>query len=517
MSHFKFTVVGGGTAGWLTALYLQHFYPYVRIEVIASSEISILGAGEGTTPNVLSVLNMLGIPTEDLFKYANATVKNGIKFTDWNGDNTAYFHGFTNNNNFNPFYFEDVTGQSLPVIALEQIGLGKNLNDVVIDSHLSDNCRVKYVWNQSISNKLNSPMSHFNQMGTHAIHFDASMLAEYLKSIAIARGVQHFDEEVFDFKQDNSGRITKIVTNEKERDTSFVFDCSGFKRLIIGGLYQSEWISYKEHLPMDKAIGFFLPLDNEEEIPSMTESIAMKNGWVWKIPVQNRFGCGYVYDSDYIAEEEAKQEVIDKFGDVTFGKSFSFEAGCYKTPWVKNCIAIGLSSGFIEPLEATSIMISVMGLNSYLDNKLGSLDKNKFYVDRYNERMCSINAENMEFIYTHYLTKRCDSLFWKEFREKNPAPQRVTELLDVCKITMPDKLFLTDRRKVLVYDIPSWYSIMAGLGLFDKNIAIEFIDAIITDFRGEQLEIQRQQFKRNFTLNKDVFIKHSEFINYIKE
>jgi tryptophan halogenase len=516
MSPFKYTVVGSGTAGWLTALYLQHYYPFARIEVIASSDIGILGAGEGTTPNVLAALKKLNIPLEGLVKHASATIKNGIKFTNWNGDDTSYFHGFANQSSFNPFKFNNETGNALPILPLEQILEGNNLDSILIDAHLAETNRVKYLANQSLHNKMENAFSHFDQMGSDSIHFNAAKLAEYLKTVAIERGVRHIDQEVTGFEQDSEGYITGVVTKDKTYTTSFLFDCSGFHRLVIGKLYQSEWVSYKEYLPMKKAIGFFMPQGDYDELPSYTEAIAMNNGWAWKIPVQDRFGCGYAFDTDYITEEQAKEEVVSKFGaDVTFGKTFNFEPGHYKTPWVKNCIAIGLSSGFIEPLEATSIMIQVIGLDSYLDNNLGVIKKDPFYINRYNERMSAVNSENMEFIYAHYLGKREDTAFWKEFKEKNKTPERVVELLEECKYTMPDEMFFTSRRKQVLYSIPSWYSVMAGIKLFDPIIAREVIDAATSDFRREELLMHRTKFKVNLLLNKDTFMKHRFFLDYL--
>jgi tryptophan halogenase len=516
MLPFKYTVVGSGTAGWLTALYLQHYYPFARIEVIASSDIGILGAGEGTTPNVLAALRKLNIPLEGLVRHASATMKNGIKFTNWNGDNTSYFHGFANQNSFNPFKFKNETGNGLPILALEQIFDGNNLDNILIDAHLAETNRVKYLPNQGLQSKMDNALTHFEQMGADSIHFNAAQLAEYLKIVAIERGVKYFDQEVTGFEQDEQGYITGVVTKDETHSSSFVFDCSGFHRLIIGKLYQSEWVSYKEHLPMKKAIGFFMEQADYDELPAYTESIAMDYGWAWKIPVQDRFGCGYVYDSDYITEEQAKEEIIQRFGDnVKFGKSFTFEAGHYKTPWVKNCIAIGLASGFIEPLEATSIMIQVIALDSYLDNNLGIIKKDPFYINRYNQRMSEVNSENMEFIYTHYLTKRQDTPFWKEFTTKNKAPERVKELLEECKHTMPDDMFLTSRRKEVLYTIPSWYSIMAGIKLFNPTIARELIDAATSDFRREELMLHRTKFRVNLLLNKDTFTKHRMFLDYL--
>ena len=151
---YNFTVVGSGTAGWLTALYIQKYYPFTKVRVISSSDIGILGAGEGTTPNVMAALEHLGIPFEGLFKRTKATVKNGIEFTDWNGDGESYFNGFSNHDNFNPFKFNNVTGQMLPILALEPIGYGRNINEIFIDSKLNESNRVKYTPNQNINNKM---------------------------------------------------------------------------------------------------------------------------------------------------------------------------------------------------------------------------------------------------------------------------------------------------------------------------------------------------------------------------
>lgn len=518
MLPFRYTVVGSGTAGWLTALYLQHYYPFTKIDVIASSDIGILGAGEGTTPNVLATLQRLKIPLEGLVQHASATIKNGIKFTNWNGDGNSYFHGFANQSSFNPFIGIDETGNTLPLIPLEQILEGDNLDSILIDSTLAETNRVKYLPNHSLHNKMDSAVQHFEAIGSDSIHFNAALLADYLKTVAIERGVTYIDQEVTGFEQDSTGYITGVKTkDEKTYPTNFVFDCSGFHRLIIGKLYQSEWVSYKEHLPMKKAIGFFMEQDDYDELPSYTESIAMNCGWAWKIPVQDRFGCGYVYDSDYISEDQAKEEIIQKFGsNVKFGKSFSFEAGHYKTAWVKNCIGIGLAAGFIEPLEATSIMIQVMSLMSYLDNNLGAIKRDPFYIDRYNERVCQMNEENMEFIYAHYLTQRSDTAFWTEFRQKNKAPERITDLIKECKYTMPDDMFFTSRRKQVIYAIPSWYSVLAGIKFFDPKKAREMAEAILSDMRRESLILHRKKFRVNILLNKESFMKHRLFIDYLK-
>jgi tryptophan 7-halogenase len=516
MSEFKFTVVGSGTSGWLTALYLQKYYPFITTQVISSSDIGILGAGEGTTPDVLFLLEKLGISIQSLIKHTDATVKNGIKFTNWNGDGDSYFHGFVNNGNFNPFYIKGPTRNGLPILALEQIVLGNNIDDIFIDKKMSEKCQVKYVTNMSIDNKLDDALYHFNRIGTHAFHFNAAKLANFLKEVAVERGIKYIDDEVVDFKLDEEEYIKAVITKSgKEYQSSFVFDCSGFNKLIIGGLYKSEWISYSDNLPIKRAIGFFLDLD-DGEIPTYTESIAMDCGWAWKIPVQTRFGCGYAFDSDYITDEDAKKEIIAKFGpNVTFGKTFEFNAGMFKTPWVKNCVAIGLSAGFIEPLEATSIMLQVLSLDTYLDNNIGTINRDQYYINRYNERIKKINDENKDFIYAHYLTEKNDTPFWKEFREKNKMPERVKEFEELCKITMPDETFIMSKGSQVLYGMQSWYCILAGVRFFNKDIALECGDAMLSDFRREEINHHKTKYKINMILNEDVFIKHNYFIDYM--
>lgn len=516
MSEFKFIIVGSGTSGWLTALYLQKYYPFITIQVISSSDIGILGAGEGTTPDVLFMLEKLGISIQDLIKHADATVKNGIKFTNWNGDNDSYIHGFANNANFNPFYIKGPTRNGLPILALDEIALGNNIDNIFIEKKMYEKSQVKYVNNMALDNKLDDALYHFNRMGTHAFHFNAAKLADFLRGIAIERGVKHIDDEVVDFKLDEEEYIKAVVTKSgKEYESSFVFDCTGFNKLIIGGLYKSEWISYADSLPIKRAIGFFMDLD-DGEIPTYTESIAMNCGWAWKIPVQSRFGCGYAFDSDYITDEDAKKEIIAKFGpNVNFGKTFEFNAGMFKTPWVKNCVAVGLSAGFIEPLEATSIMVQTLSLDTYLDNNIGTINRNQYYIDRYNERMRLINSENKDFIYAHYLTQRNDTPFWKEFRQKNKMPERIKEFEELCKVTMPDEAFITSGSNQLLYGMHSWYSVLAGIRFFNKDIALECVEAMLSDFRREDINHYVTKYKVNMILNEDMFVKHNYFINYM--
>lgn len=397
----KFVIVGGGTAGWLTALFVNKFVPYSDVTVIASSKIGILGAGEGTTPHFIDLLKDLDIPISDIFEHAQGTKKTGIRFTNWNGDGKHYDHPFWDN---------------------------------------------KY-----------------------ALHFNARSLAKYFEKIAIERGVRLIDDEVNGFNTNEKGYVTSIKITDSEVPCNFVFDCSGFKRLIIGGLYGEKWNAYSDSLPCKRAMPFFV--DHDGDIPEYTEAIAMKYGWVWRIPVQGRYGCGYVFDSDYITDEQAKQEVEEYFGhEINPPTIFTFSAGSYNETWIKNCIAIGLSSAFTEPLEATSIWIQISSLRCFADHMPQFSRGNEFYIKDYNKAVQDMNVDIKNFLHMHYLTKRTDSPFWTEFRQKNKTPEFVNQVKSIVKkqpLTNYDLDYLyklnDNKHGISTYYSNSWNAIVDGI------------------------------------------------------
>jgi len=369
----KYVILGGGTAGWLTALYLNKNFPDDEVTIVASSEIGILGAGEGTTPAFMEYLEEVGITELELVSNCKATLKTGIKFTNWNGDGEHYFHNFWDN---------------------------------------------KY-----------------------ALHFDASLLAKYLQDVAVSRGVTIINNEVIKVLLDNKD-ITSLVTPAGPVSGDFFFDCSGFKRLLIGEIYKSDWEEYP--MPCNRAIPFFLPNDNS---PDYTESVAMKYGWIWKIPVQGRYGCGYVFDSTMTTDEEAAEEIRDYLGhDFVSPRTFNFSAGAYKQVWVNNCMAVGLSSGFIEPLEATSIWIQIMALKLFVQNRDNP--------EKVNNDVKELNEDILSFLYFHYLSQRADTGFWKDFQLNNYMPEKLLNRINENDVQYSFNLF-PDK---------SWNAIAAGIG-----------------------------------------------------
>lgn len=352
-------IVGGGTAGWLSAFFLKRKYLEHNVFLIESTSIGILGAGEGGTPNLRSLLiDDFGFDEDEFLEAVNGTKKYGILFDKWHSNKThSFVHGF----NYD-----------------------------------------------GLENEL------------YSYHFNARLFAEYLKNKSIDKGVIHIDDEVLNFIQTNN-QISKILLKSgSEIETDFVIDCSGFHRLIVGKLYNSKWNSYEDELLINSAIPFFINEPNTE-INQKTIAEAVEWGWMWKIPLQDRWGCGYLYNDAMIDDEFIKKEIQRVYGnkDIQINKKIKFNAGSYENVWIENCVAIGLSSGFLEPLEATSIMTIIFQLRKLPYDLFEYSMK-----DEYNHKVRQFNLQNMLFIRHHYNCSRNDTKFWKTYRNK-----KISEIL----------------------------------------------------------------------------------------
>ena len=458
MSAKKFIVIGGGTSGWITALSLRQLFADSDITVIYSEEKGIVGVGEATTPHFVDFLKETGVDLGDFMKQVGATIKNGISFEDWNGDEKRYFHPFK----------ETLTEFSIPRI------FGHTCFDFYVKKLINDQLPIDdytYASRLAYAHKVDVDQTHF------AFHFDANKCAKYLENLAAKRGVKIVKGEFEQAIQDDEGKITQIIAQGRRFDCDFVFDCSGFHRAIIGGVYKQRWVSYRDHLPMKKAITFWQEADQRPA--PYTACIAMRAGWMWRIPLQDRVGCGYVFDSDYIDVEQAKHEVEQYYGKpVEVKKVLSFDAGRYENIWVKNCIAVGLSGNFIEPLESTSIWLQLsllLTLRQFLSN-IDDLDEDSTRL--FNELIGQDVDEKMNFVYLHYLTKRDDSEFWREFRRKTTLPSMVKEIVPFIK--RGDLKFYNLRSASLpsYFALRSYLHVCAGLGLFEQKMTINNLDIL---------------------------------------
>jgi tryptophan halogenase len=506
----KIVIVGGGTAGWITALYAKKVYPNHKVLLIESEEIGILGAGEGTTPHLVELFDFLNIPFSNLVKNCDATVKNGIKFSNWSEKNNGYIHPFYSNslasNDYN-FYINNHLENDTGFSHIYSSKFDHNLENYSLIQKISNNFSVPFIKNNE--KNVKNEILKFNHLSSWSFHFNARTLAQYLRKIGEDRGIIRIEGIVKKIILDNNGFIKEILLNDEKIKTHFVFDCTGFKRLIIGNFYKTKWKSYAESLPAKKAIPFFLNID--EKIPPYTESIAMNYGWMWKIPLQNRYGCGYVFDSNFISDEQAQKEIQSFIGkEIDFSKIFSFDAGHYEKVWVKNCLAVGLSSGFIEPLEATSLwqiqstLTNFFRLYKNIDNTNEENTKivNKYYNDQ--------TDEIVNFLYLHYLTNKKNTDFWKNFKNNNKTPDFIKHVLHVIKERQIDELDFIGNNKT--FNLSSYFYVLVGNEIIKKDDLKKYLKLMKVDHTNEYLSILKNQKEI-----VDFAVNHSYFLNELKK
>lgn len=452
-------IAGGGTAGWLTALAVHSYLPDRNIVLIESDEIGILGAGEGTVPHfVYTMLPIINLKLEDLINNVKATIKSSIKFTNWSNKKEHYYHIFDGHRNSSLDVLNNIKYNTTSNLLTSLFRENKSLNDNEFISMLCEEGKVPFLEKEN----------EYEFVGAHAVHFDARALASYLKKVALERGVKRKEGIINSFKTKNKN-ISKVVLKDGEEiESDFIFDCTGQQRLIIGKHYNSKWKSYKDNLPVNRALPFFIPYSEDHNPAPYTEAIAMKYGWIWKIPVQGRYGCGYVFDSHYISDEEALKEAAEYFNtEINSPKQFSFEAGTYEEIWKNNCVAVGLSQGFIEPLEATSIFVSCLTLLDVLSD-ISFLEKyNQNYVDEINLRFRSRMQEILDFIYFHYITTRSDTDFWKNFTSNNKMPDTLQDRLQRWKYRVPNNL---DDKPEHIFGKENWLQVGQGIHYYNDKI-----------------------------------------------
>lgn len=511
------TVIGGGTAGWLTALYVKTVLPTKTVTLIESPDIKILGAGEGSTPPLISLLDVLEIPVSKFVRETGSTIKNGVKFTNWRngGEKDHYFHSFAARGNLDmisSFSIERFVA-GCPIIYPIAVAQGDKQEDYDFGARVSSQNKLAYRYRKNETFSIEDPIFQFEQMGAFSIHFDAHKLAKILKDIAQERGIIHIEGEVVDYLEDERGEVRQLtLAHGAGIDTNFVFDCTGFKSFFAKKL-NAKWVSHKDSLTVNSAVPFFL--DMEKPIPPYTEAIAMKYGWVWKIPLQERYGCGYVYDSNHISDEEAKQEIEEWLGyepEWVRKEPFRFEAGYLENPWQKNVICAGLTAGFFEPLEATSIWVTISLLSRVLANVENLYKYDERIAEDYNRHSISTQEEVAAFIYLHYMTGRTDTPFWKHYTKEN-APKHLHRYLDIVEYRtfMFEDIDPNDK-----FPLQSWYSIMLGIGneKFIENLKLfEFYN-----FTRSYIKNQYHFHKKTVeTVAEFEAVSHDEFLEKLKE
>lgn len=493
----KIVIIGGGTAGWLSALFAQK-YTDAEVIVIASEELGVVGAGEGATPNIVSTLVDLDIPIEELFANADATVKTGIDFKNWKGDGTSYVHEFRSEDTVDPYRFDN---DSLAISAFKH---NIPLDRISFVRKCADYTKSPFVEFKDVNDLVN-----FTKYGHWGIHLNASLIIEVLRKYALMRSVKYINGHVKGVREDAHGNINEIIFNNGVSllGVDFVVDCSGFSRILFGKHYNSEWVDHSHYLPINSAIPFFM--NRLDDVPTLTEAIAMDYGWGWRIPLQGRYGCGYAYDSNYINRDDAISEIRSKFKGISSisEKTLTYKAGYFKDSLIKNCLCVGLSQGFIEPLEATNILIQCISLKDFFNNQLWDKHQSLERKAEFNLRMQKRNQAVGDFIHMHYLTSRTDTPFWSEFKEKNPTPERIKNVLNI--LSKDPLKFTSFCGEEGLWKWDSVLSVAYGVGAIEydqKNSFEDFFANTTKDFIANQAQIahkciSHQTFFNSFSKN----------------
>jgi hypothetical protein len=451
-------VAGGGTSGLVSSLMLKKSWPNLDITVIESSNVGIIGVGEGSTEHWKNFMDHMRIDTADLFRETGATYKIGIKFTNWHGDGTHYFHALAEH------FSSSTIENGLPYVFLRMIS--------------DEFDPVDSAWKLSAQSKHVEPLHKI----LNQYHFDTFKLNEYLHKFAKKMGINFIDTDIVDVELDEQGFVSALVDKDNQRHSSdFYIDCTGFRR-VIGSKLGIKWVDCQEELPMNSAIAF--PTPGMDEIPSYTEATAMSSGWMWRIPTQERFGNGYVYCDSFIDESQAIDEAKVARPDMTdISRRIKFSPGYVDKFWSKNCVMIGLSSVFVEPLEASSIGTSIQqsfalapALFSYSRNDGGKTSK------QYNKIMSDVSANIIDFIQLHYFTERNDSEFWKWCKSNIKLTEFNRETLDYFKNNFVYSHYLNSQ--FLMFTQLNWTQVMFGLRMFNAEKIKESFDAHLLKYRS---------------------------------
>ena len=481
-------IVGGGTAGWITAGYLArtlgaHARDGIRITLVESADIGILGVGEGTFPSIRQTLRRIGVDETSLVRECSASFKQGAKFVHWRntpglGLPDHYLHSFQ--------VARLPTGLDLlPYWLLGVAGNQVNWDEV--------NTPQKRVADASRAPKL---ITHADFQGplNYAYHFDAVKLAQFLRKQAVGSGVHHLVDTVDAVNMNEDGSIRSVMTRAHgELDADLFVDCTGFRAQLIGAALGVPYRSCRSVLFCDTALAMQVPHGPDAPIASYTVSTAHESGWIWDIALDQRRGIGNVYSSAHTDDTRAEQILRDYIGKASDGltaRKIRFDAGYREINWKKNCVAIGLSSGFFEPLEATGIMFTEVAavMLSNLFPWGGDLE---IAAKQFNEIMRRRYERALDFIKLHYcISERRDSQFWRDNVDAVSIPDSLRELLRKWRHRPPDTIDID--LNVDIFTEASWQYVLYGMGyrtdLRPRAGVLKFYD----EARAAFAEIRRQ-------------------------
>lgn len=443
----KVIIVGGGTAGWMTASHLKKALPGIDVTLIESSNIKTIGVGEATFSTIKLFFDFLGLDESEWMPSCNASYKLAIKFVNWRAAGGHFFHPFQRYEiaegfNLGEWWFKlkrpeepfDYACFLVPAMCDAQ------RSPLFLDGRVFDD-KVQDYFTVDLRGKKNILADHKVQY-PYAYHFDAKLLADFLQGYAIRGGVRQVIDDVAEVRLREDGSIDHLVTRENGAfQADLYIDCTGFRGLLINQMLGEPFLSFSESLLCDSAVAMQVPRDIQVYgINPYTTATALTCGWAWDIPLYGRIGTGYVYSSRFSSPEEAEVEFRRHLGPAADGLNAShirMRIGRSRNSWVKNCVAIGLASGFVEPLESTGIFFIQHGIEE-LVNHFPSVDFDQETVKSYNRVVGDCIDGVRDFLILHYrASDRVDTDFWKTTNQLE-IPEPLGERLELWKQRLPN-------------------------------------------------------------------------------
>jgi tryptophan halogenase len=454
----RIAIVGGGTAGWMAASMLARALPDkgCAITVIESPDIGTVGVGEATIPPFIELLRFLEINEADFVRHTQSTYKLGIKFKDWRRIGHSYWH---------PFGTFGTTIDRRPFYhywqRAEAEGLAPRFNDYSLCAALGDEGKFRFP-----DAKAQGPVAGLR----YALQFDAGLVAKYLRGYSEKRGVTRIERTVAAATQRPDGFLDELVFADGTRlQADLYIDCSGFRGLLIEQTLKTGYLDWSDVLPCDRAVA--MPTELASARPPYTLSTARTAGWQWRIPLQHRVGNGYVYCSAHLSDAEAHDDLMRTVGEKPLAdpRFLRFVTGRRKLFWNRNCVTLGLASGFLEPLESTSIHLVMSAMYNLLDH-FPDLSFEQSNVDSYNAELIDEMESIRDFIVLHYCaTQRSDTPLWS-YCQSMKLPTSLLRRIELYKGTGR----IRPKPRELFTDL-SWFYIFEGLGIqpasFDPLVA----------------------------------------------
>lgn len=489
----RILIVGGGTAGWLTAAYLARFFSLaghggIEITLLESPELGIIGVGEGTFPTIRATLSFLGIDETQFLRATSATFKQGIRFDDWlhapapDGTRHHYLHPFEA-----PLYTDDANLVSC-WLHKDAESRPRFAEAVTIQHGVAESRRAPKKFDEgAFSGPLN-----------YAYHFDASGFARVLRDRAVELGVRHVTGLLTGVEPDADGGIARVLTREHGALEADLFvDCSGFRAELIKKALGAPLKSVRHLLFTDRALACKIPYAAPDApIESFTIATAHAAGWTWDIGLESARGIGCVYSSTHMADDEAAEVLRGYIGhDAYKARIIPFEPGYRETQWVKNCVAVGLSGGFLEPLESTGVLLieAAVAMLAELFPLAGPIDAP---AKRFNELIVGRYERIIDFLKLHYCLSRRDEPFWRDNADPASIPETLQELLRQWRYRPPNRFdFLLDLESFAFFNyqyILYGMDFRTTLGERADELPSAAADRLFARIRGFSLQATRE-------------------------